>query len=118
MLDIAIRNGTIVDGTGAPAFQGDVGIKGDRVVAVGEVSESAAREIDATGRIVTPGFVDTHTHLDAQIFWDPYASPVCWHGSTTALIGNCSVTTPQCGPIRRIICPACSNPSNRSLWNL
>ncbi|MAV24747.1 MAG: hypothetical protein CMQ05_01335 [Gammaproteobacteria bacterium] len=92
MLDIAIRNGTIVDGTGAPAFQGDVGIKGDRVVAVGEVSESAAREIDATGRIVTPGFVDTHTHLDAQIFWDPYASPVCWHGSTTALIGNCSVT--------------------------
>jgi N-acyl-D-amino-acid deacylase len=92
MYDILIKNGTLVDGTGAPTQQGDVAIVGDRIVAVGTATESARKVIDATDRLVTPGFVDTHTHLDAQLFWDPYASPVCWHGVTSALIGNCSVT--------------------------
>ena len=101
MLDIIIRNGTIVDGTGSSAFMGDIGIRGDRIIEVGRITESAVREIDATDRIVTPGFVDTHTHLDAQLFWDPYASPVCWHGSTTALIGNCSVTYAPVRPNRK-----------------
>ncbi|MDA0792143.1 MAG: amidohydrolase family protein [Proteobacteria bacterium] len=101
MYDIAIRNGTLVDGTGADARRADVGIRGDRIVEVGTLSESARREIDATDRLVTPGFIDTHTHLDAQLFWDPYASPVCWHGVTTALIGNCSVTYAPVRPEQR-----------------
>lgn len=92
MYDIVIKNGTLVDGTGVPARQGDVAITGDRIVEVGTVTDSARRVIDASGLLVTPGFVDTHTHLDAQLFWDPYASPVCWHGVTSAVIGNCSVT--------------------------
>ena len=98
MLDIIIRNGKIVDGTGSPAFMGEIGIRGDRIVEVGRITESAVREIDATDRIVTPGFVDTHTHLDAQLFWDPYASPVCWHGSTTARATTLVYSTPRFRP--------------------
>ena len=91
-LDLVIRNGSLVDGTGTPPRPADVGISGGTVVAVGEVAERAHREIDADGRLVTPGFVDVHTHLDAQLAWDPIASSSCWHGVTSIVVGNCGVT--------------------------
>jgi N-acyl-D-aspartate/D-glutamate deacylase len=89
--DLVIRNGSVVDGTGRPPFAADVAVDGDRIVAVGAVKGSGWRTLDATGRLVTPGFVDAHTHLDAQLFWDPLASPCCWHGVTTVVVGNCGV---------------------------
>ncbi len=92
MHDLVIRNGTIVDGTGAPPVVGDVAITDGVITAVGEVTGEAAREVDATGRIVTPGFVDIHTHLDAQISWDPLGTSSCFHGVTSVVIGNCGVT--------------------------
>jgi N-acyl-D-aspartate/D-glutamate deacylase len=90
--DIVIRGGEIIDGTGREAFRGDVAIDGDRITAVGGVTDSARTEIDASGHAVTPGFVDIHTHLDAQVGWDPMLTPLTWHGVTTALLGNCGVT--------------------------
>jgi len=94
--DIVIREGLIVDGTGAPAYPGDVAIDGDTIVAVGKVSGAAKTEIAAEGNAITPGFVDLHTHLDAQAAWDPLLTPISWHGVTTALIGNCGVTFAPC----------------------
>ncbi|WP_426574453.1 N-acyl-D-amino-acid deacylase family protein [Aquihabitans sp. McL0605] len=92
MHDIVIRGGEVVDGTGAGPRRADVAIDGDRITAVGDVPDAGRRELDATGRLVTPGFVDIHTHLDAQLFWDPVASPSCFHGVTTIVLGNCGVT--------------------------
>lgn len=92
MHDIVIRGGEVADGTGAEPLRADVAIDGDRITAVGEVTGAGHREIDADGKIVTPGFVDIHTHLDAQLFWDPDASSSCWHGVTTVVLGNCGVT--------------------------
>jgi N-acyl-D-aspartate/D-glutamate deacylase len=92
MHDLVIRGGSVVDGSGRPAFAADVAIDGDRISAVGRVAERGRRELDAGGRIVTPGFVDIHTHLDAQLAWDPIASSSCWHGVTSVVIGNCGVT--------------------------
>ena len=96
--DIVIRGGELVDGTGAAPVQGDLAIDGDAIAAVGQVDGSGKREIDAKGLAVTPGFVDLHTHLDAQIGWDPAMTPVSWHGVTTALLGNCGVTFAPCKP--------------------
>jgi len=99
--DVVIRNGQVVDGTGAGPVRADVGIRGERVAAVGEVRGDADRVIDAAGRIVTPGFVDIHTHLDAQLSWDPIASSSCWHGVTSVVLGNCGVTFAPCKPADR-----------------
>src|SRR4051794_23699139 len=89
--DIVIRNGMVVDGSGAEPVRADVAIDGDRITIVGDVSDRGAREIDATGRLVTPGFVDIHTHLDAQLSWDPIGTSSCWHGITSVVLGNCGV---------------------------
>ena len=98
-MDLVIRNGNVVDGSGASARVADVGIVGDRVVAVEpELSGRAHREIEADGRVVTPGFVDIHTHLDAQLAWDPIGTSSCWHGETSLVMGNCGVTFAPCRP--------------------
>lgn len=91
MHDIVIRNGTVVDGSGAPKFVGDIAIDGDRIAAVGVVSGKGDKEIDATGMIVAPGFVDIHTHYDGQATWDAEMAPSSWHGVTTVVMGNCGV---------------------------
>ncbi len=94
--DLVIRGGTVVDGTGGPAFTGDVAIDGDRITAIARAGEridsGARRTVDAGGALVTPGFVDIHTHLDAQLAWDPDATSSCWHGVTSVVLGNCGVT--------------------------
>ena len=95
MHDIVIRNGRIIDGTGASEFIGDIAIDGDRITAVARAGEELVgggrREIDATGKLVTPGWIDIHTHMDAQVSWDPYMTPSCYNGVTTVVMGNCGV---------------------------
>ena len=91
MHDLVIRGGTIVDGTGAPRFTGDVAIDGGTISAVGGRAGPARREIDADGLLVTPGWVDIHTHYDGQATWDPVLAPSSWHGVTTVVMGNCGV---------------------------
>ncbi len=89
MLDVVITGGTLVDGSGGPARRGDLGIRDGRIAAIGEVSERARTSIDASGKIVAPGFVDVHTHYDAQVFWDGTLSPSSFHGVTSIVGGNC-----------------------------
>ena len=96
MHDIVIRGGTIVDGTGAKSFTGDVAIDGDRIVQAGGKAGPGKREIDANGQLVTPGWVDIHTHYDGQATWDPVLAPSSWHGVTTILMGNCGVGFAPC----------------------
>jgi N-acyl-D-amino-acid deacylase len=91
-MDIVIRNGTIIDGTGLPGYLGDVGIDGGRIVSVGPALPDGDRTIDATGRVIAPGFVDPHTHLDAQLLFDPLVYPTIEHGITTVVTGNCSLS--------------------------
>jgi N-acyl-D-amino-acid deacylase len=92
MYDLIVRNGTIVDGSGMPAYRADLAIAGDRIVKIGRVEEAGATEIDAEGKIVAPGFIDPHTHFDAQLLWDGYAKPALSHGVTTIVPGNCSLS--------------------------
>lgn len=91
MLDLLIRSGTVIDGTGAPRATADVGIRDGRIAAVGQIDEPARRELDADGLLVTPGWVDVHTHYDGQVTWDGMLTPSCWHGVTTVVMGNCGV---------------------------
>src|ERR1700738_292339 len=96
--DLIIRNATVIDGTGAPRYQADVAIAQGRIVEVGKVSDSADRVVDASGLIVTPGFIDPHTHYDAQICWDPLITCSSWHGITTVVMGKCGVGIAPCKP--------------------
>src|ERR1700733_11253949 len=100
-LSLAIRGGTIVDGTGAAPFEADIGISGSRIAQVGRITGRATEEIDARGLLVTPGFVDAHTHYDAQVMWANHMSPSSVNGVTTALIGNCGVGFAPCKPEQR-----------------
>ena len=96
MYDLIIRNGTIIDGSGLPRFRADVGIAGGKIAAIGRLRENAKETIDADGHVVTPGFIDAHTHMDAQVFWDPLGTCSCWHGITSVVMGNCGFSLAPC----------------------
>ena len=98
--DLVIRGGTVIDGTGAPGVRADVAINGDRVAEIGD-QLSGRRELDASGHAVTPGFIDIHTHYDAQVFWDPALTPSSWHGVTSVVAGNCGFSIAPCRPEHR-----------------
>lgn len=94
--DLVIRNGFVVDGSGGARFPADVGVNGGKITRIGRITERAEQTIDADGQVVAPGFVDGHTHMDAQVFWDPLGSCSCYHGVTTVLMGNCGFTLAPC----------------------
>jgi N-acyl-D-amino-acid deacylase len=94
--DLVIKNGTVVDGSGSPRYRADVAIANGRIAAIGRVVERASEVIDADGHVVAPGFVDGHTHMDAQVFWDPLGSCSCYHGVTSVVMGNCGFTLAPC----------------------
>ena len=98
--DLVIRGGTVVDGTGAPAYRADVAVADGRIVEIGE-GLSGARVLEADGHVVSPGFIDIHTHYDAQVFWDPALTPSSWHGVTSVVAGNCGFTIAPCRPEHR-----------------
>ena len=99
--DLLIKNGTVIDGSGLPRYRADVAVRHGRVTAIGRIREAAREVIDADGRVVTPGFIDGHTHMDAQVFWDPLGTCSCWHGVTTVVMGNCGFTLAPCGKAER-----------------
>src|ERR1051326_6111674 len=96
--DLLIKNGRVVDGSGTPAFRGDVAVRNGKIVEIGKLRGTATRTIDADGLVVAPGFLNTHCHYDAQVTWDPLCTFSCYHGATTVIIGNCSLAL---APVRR-----------------
>ena len=94
--DLVIKNGVVIDGSGLPRYRADVGVRGGRIASIGRIREGAREVIDAEGRVVAPGFIDGHTHMDAQVFWDPLGTCSCWHGITSVVMGNCGFTLAPC----------------------
>ncbi len=94
--DLVIKNGTVIDGSGMPRYRADVGVIAGKIARIGRIRDSAKDVVDAEGHVVAPGFVDGHTHMDAQIFWDPLGTSSCYHGITTAVMGNCGFTLAPC----------------------
>jgi len=94
--DLVVKNGTVVDGTGAPGFRADIGVNEGKITAIGRLGGKAYRTVDADDHVVTPGFIDGHTHMDAQVFWDPLGSCSCYHGVTSVVMGNCGFTIAPC----------------------
>jgi len=94
--DLVIKNGVVIDGSGLPRYRADVGVRGGRIASIGRIRESVKSVIDAEGRVVAPGFIDGHTHMDAQIFWDPLGTCSSWHGITSVVMGNCGFTLAPC----------------------
>src|SRR3989442_1076162 len=95
--DLIIRGGTVIDGTGAPGRQADIAVTGDRISAIGDKLDGK-RTLDAGGHVLSPGFIDIHTHYDAQVFWDPALTPSSWHGVTSVVAGNCGFSIAPCHP--------------------
>lgn len=98
MYDVVIKNGLIVDGSGGAGYRADLAIQGDKIASIGRINAPARQTIDAEGHVVSPGFVDGHTHMDAQVFWDPIGSCSCYHGVTSVVMGNCGFTLAPCKP--------------------
>ncbi|MGE4081342.1 MAG: amidohydrolase family protein, partial [Reyranella sp.] len=98
MYELVIRGGEVVDGSGLPSYRADIGIRSGRISRIGRIKERGRQELDARGLVVAPGFIDGHTHMDAQVAWDPLGTCSCWHGVTTAIMGNCGFTLAPCRP--------------------
>src|SRR3989442_4659831 len=94
--DLVIKNGTVIDGSGLPRFRADVGIVHGKIATIGKIRDRAKEVLDADGHVVAPGFIDAHTHMDAQVFWDPLGTCSCWHGITSVVMGNCGFSLAPC----------------------
>ena len=94
--DLVIKNGTVIDGSGLPSYRADVGVVHGKIAAVGRIKDGGKEVVDAEGQVVTPGFIDGHTHMDAQVSWDPLGTCSCYHGITSVVMGNCGFTLAPC----------------------